>query len=651
MLAKVPAKRSIGKSSFAALTRYINRDAAAITHSPEVWSVETAAGEMEQVASFSRAADPVYHYILSWREGEHPTDAQAFDAVTATLTALRMHDNQWVAAVHRTTRNVHAHVAVNRVHPETFKAVSVFRDWLVLDRTCREIEILQGWRHDRGPHRIEVAAGTEPQIVRHQRERSDDLPTTPSTRARDYEAWNGRESFQSWLGKEPAQSLKRALEQTDLSWQGVHRTLAAFNLECRIKSSGAVIVDRTAPERLHAKASHLGRFASRGKLEARLGPYEGPAGAPFHAMDKSYRTDVEESGRRTHDREGYSVLRERFEKAAVEWHKTQEYVGHAARQRQRESELKRYVQLREANQALCERIRNSRQGGNRRLLYTVASVGTAVKREALRNEIRQERSNLRAQLSRHGPGSWRAWLVREADAGDPIASQELGHLRRRIASDLRLDRHLSDTKVATRQGQTLNAIFGRLTAFGNASGVYFLAKGRAIFCDQGARIVFHDLSDDYIKAGLALAREKWNGGIYLAGSQAFREKATALAADLGITVRGGALQRQVPDLEELSRRYAKPTRPCELVAGRQYTGKLVAAVQGTGGGLVVIDAGRELIVIHADEKTAASLQHKVGTWVRAHAANDRPRDGVVSELAWRIRELQRKGPEHGVGFG
>jgi hypothetical protein len=203
MLAKVPVRRAGGKSSFEALTRYISKDAAAITYSPEVWSVETAADEMEQVASHSRAKDPVYHYILSWRAGENPTDSQAFDAVSSTLTALRMHDNQWVAAVHRNTPNIHAHVAVNRVHPETFKAVSVFRDWLVLDRTCREIELQQGWLHDRGPYRIEIADGREPQVTRPLRELSDDAPAKPSTKARNFEAWNGQESFQSWLGSEP----------------------------------------------------------------------------------------------------------------------------------------------------------------------------------------------------------------------------------------------------------------------------------------------------------------------------------------------------------------------------------------------------------------------------------------------------------------
>src|SRR4029077_6579721 len=65
-------------------------------------------------------------------------------------------------------------------------------------------------------------------------------------------------------------------EKPDANWHDVHESLKLFNLEYRTKGSGAVVVDRDAPERLCAKASHLGRFASFGQLVARLGTYEHP---------------------------------------------------------------------------------------------------------------------------------------------------------------------------------------------------------------------------------------------------------------------------------------------------------------------------------------------------------------------------------------
>src|SRR5579863_5998465 len=129
MLAKVPTRRLDGRSSFADLVRYVVNGAAAVEHSDDLGDAKSAARDMARVASLSRAKDPVYHYVLSWREGESPTDALAFAAVRTTLSALKLHDNQWIAALHRNTKNVHAHIAANRVNLQTCKAVSVFRDW------------------------------------------------------------------------------------------------------------------------------------------------------------------------------------------------------------------------------------------------------------------------------------------------------------------------------------------------------------------------------------------------------------------------------------------------------------------------------------------------------------------------------------------
>jgi hypothetical protein len=649
MLAKVPIRGANSTSSFAALVTYIAKGAAGITHSPGLWSVETAASEMQQVASFSRAKNPVYHYILSWREGESPTNAQAFEATTATLTALRMHENQWVAAIHRNTHNVHAHVAVNRVHPESHKAVSLSWDWLKLDRTCREMELKQGWLHDRGPHRIEIVADQEPQIVRHQGEPSPEIAAKQSTKARDYEAWSGRESFQTWLGKKPAQVLERLLEQGDSSWQKVHKELASFNLEYRLKGSGAVVVDRDEPDKLHAKASHLGRFASRGKLEARLGPFEGPAGAPERLPEKSYKVEVQ---LRTPslDRGDPSMVRQ-FESAVIQRRVEQASTKAGAWQKQLESERSRYAQLRADKRGINQEIRGWAHPAKKQLLYAVATIGAAVKREQLRDEIRQERRQLRSQFSTREPRSWRAWLVQQVDAGDRLAQKELATLRYRDIGNEQLDQSFH-TSIEADRGPSLGAILGGLTARGSVSGVYFMDKGRTVFCDQGARIVFDDLNENYIKAGLAFAREKWAKGIYLSGTDAFREKATRLAAEMGITVHGGVLQKPVPDLGELSRSWGKPISVTRLANGRRHTGELVAAaVESESRGLVVIDAGRELALIHTDAKTAADLQNKIGRLVRAHAAIGQQRQGAPSELAWRVQELERTGPDRGIGIG
>jgi len=78
--------RMTGTSSFGAAIDYIVREGPEHErdHEPPlaVWSenvatLETAALEMEAVASQSRAKEPLYHLIVSFAEGERPTYEQA----------------------------------------------------------------------------------------------------------------------------------------------------------------------------------------------------------------------------------------------------------------------------------------------------------------------------------------------------------------------------------------------------------------------------------------------------------------------------------------------------------------------------------------------------------------------------------------------
>lgn len=136
MIAKVPEKRNDGRSSFASLGRYlagekIDRETGEIVRSAEdihletnCLSVRTASAEMRAVADQNaRVKDPVYHCILSWREGEKPTNDQVREAAMAALKSVGMEGHQYVLAVHRDSDNTHVHLMVNRVNPETYKAV------------------------------------------------------------------------------------------------------------------------------------------------------------------------------------------------------------------------------------------------------------------------------------------------------------------------------------------------------------------------------------------------------------------------------------------------------------------------------------------------------------------------------------------------
>ena len=667
MLAKVPVKRADGKSSFAALTRYITRNAAALFHSKSVWSVETAAEDMAGVALRNeRVKDAVYHYVLSWRDGENPSDTQALDSMVAALTALNMQDHQWIGAVHRDTAHVHAHVAVNRINPDTLKSVYPKGDWIVLDRTCRELELKHGWDHSPGPHRVYVATEGAPQIVRSPRNLSDEQRANVTTRARDFSAWTGLGSFQDWVGREPAAHLKGVLEKPNPTWHDVHSSLATFNLEYRKTGSGAVVVDRDQPEKFGAKASHMGRFASLPRLEARLGQYqpladEGPSHnrTPARSADcgaRSYRRHVDgRTSRRDHRQVQREALHERYVAAKSDWDRSQRAEVKRAWSQHRVSSRMRFERLRVENCEARSRIRGSTRTANKRIFYSIQAYISATKREALRAKVRDERLELKAKLNRGQPGTWREWLASEAAAGDRAAMRALRGIRYRERRER--PREMQPPGIITAPEVPRETLLTALRWTADERGVNYVRDDVTVFRDEGQRVVFTDVGDDSIRAGLMLCREKWTRELYISGTKEFKSKASALAAQMGIRVidqdlklqkqvgeprnelrspHGKPLQVTALDLERLATMYAKRAVISAPRIGKQHTGKLVATgCDAQGHGIVVIDAGRELAVIHVTLRVTTDLQPKIGEQVRAQS----------TALEWRFVDLQRAGPD------
>jgi hypothetical protein len=107
--------------------------------------------------------NPVYHVALNWQEGEHPTAAQVERSCQQVMKALGFGECQAVWSIHRETDNDHVHLVINRVHPVKFTAISVpRRDFLILDRCMRELELELGFGRANGPYiRIDTAQGPQ----------------------------------------------------------------------------------------------------------------------------------------------------------------------------------------------------------------------------------------------------------------------------------------------------------------------------------------------------------------------------------------------------------------------------------------------------------------------------------------------------------
>ena len=626
MIAKVPKRRADGRSSFAALTAYIAKSASALLCSDALWSVETAAREMNHVARANkRCADPVYHYVLSWPHPERPSDDQAFDVAQATLLDLGLLDHQWIGAIHRHTGHFHIHVAVNRIHPTTLRAVSPRRDWLTLDRACRSAELKYGWSHDRGPHFV-VSRDGEPEILRKENERSN-VPIPQSGSARDFTAWTGLVSFQTWVAGEPARDLSIALQNASRSWQTVHDVLRAYGLAYQLKGGGAVVVDRGSPDRYCAKASHLGRWASLARLQSLLGPFEPnrdfALAADPHPSSKKARTSYRDliGGPRIEpivSRHQRDALWERYDRERTEWQSTGLSKYRATCLIQRGSEVERLHHLQESVRLERDRIRNG-ASRPRRLLYSLAARRGVIARQALRLDIQQERSALRAARERAAPGGWIKWLQAQASVGDERATQRLRRLsmqeRRRVDFS---SRTVVGTLHSTKSPRRV--ILDQCRVIVRPTCLDYCIDGKLAFRDENRRLVLFTYSRDAVSASLLLAREKWGARLSTTGAPNFNQLVASIAPDLGISVLDSERLRHehvfkspidlgdltatrptdnwVDELRRLSREVGKPHCIPSPRSGDRFTGKVVTALSTSDDkSVIILDVGRSIAAI------------------------------------------------------
>jgi hypothetical protein len=567
--------------------------------------------------------NPVYHVAITWQEGEHPTAKQAERACRHVMDALGFGEHQAAWAIHRDTDNDHVHLVINRVHPEKLIAVQppFKKDYFILDRCMRELELEFGYARANGPY-ITLDTDQGPTIVRMSRaeRRARGLlkedgkpPLTRGAAAAEYRL--GADSFQSWVAGQPAKDLRAALDTPGATWADAHQALAQHGVALQAKGSGLVVTTRLDDGRiLAAKASQLGRWASKAELEKRLGPFKpGPeiapqssspsspyaqyvktsmhqglktsagkaqqtqtpepeAGAGPHKEAKhqagresgrTFKRDPNERARRRQQRaDARAALAARFE--------AEQAAGRAQRLRQRAELRGRHqrerqelaAQLKSERKALSEQAKQ--QGLPLAVVQSLWALKAAQQREALQKRQAEERRALSARQPKREV--WRKWLEREAEQGDEAAQAALRGIR------YREQRH-KNRQIDGIEGEELDPL-RKLTLAGLDAQIdtkrqlviYRGADGRDKFTDTGPRIVLHDKGDDSLEAALRMAAQKYGGKVDITGSAEFRERAARRAVRLGIEVVDADLQAVVQDerqrLGQRGRGY--PHRPGKL---------------------------------------------------------------------------------------
>lgn len=226
-----------------------------------------ALAEMIAVAeSASRSRDPINHYVVSWADPHIPSEEQIKDAVGILLDHLDLRDHQVVWGAHRNTDNIHVHVVVNRVHPDTGRVLDLYRDVPKIHQAAKAIAATQDWG-----------------LV------MDSRYTVDRTAPRDWEPALSQKAIRMEFEtgtvspERYAQTVVPNVIAAARSWDDLHARLAEAGLSYTPQGSGAVIrIGDTA-----VKASRVSRSASLARLQKTFGPYRSPgAAAPSAANNK-----------------------------------------------------------------------------------------------------------------------------------------------------------------------------------------------------------------------------------------------------------------------------------------------------------------------------------------------------------------------------
>lgn len=235
---------------------------------------------MERVAALGKTVDPVYHVILSWRPREEVSTEVVRAAIDATLRSLGAEDHQWYAALHRDEHDgrMHVHLAVNKVHPVTLRALDRSFDFAKLARASEYVEREYGCQVDRRmswrEKLPEIELGLTLNAARQAFERAAPrgLGIAPEGAAQA-EMDAARRAGYSWVALVAHDAAPAALDAADragATWDDVHAALETYGVHFERQGSGLRIV---GPEiNQHVRASRVA--VSFRTLEAKLGAYE-----------------------------------------------------------------------------------------------------------------------------------------------------------------------------------------------------------------------------------------------------------------------------------------------------------------------------------------------------------------------------------------
>lgn len=450
--------------------------------------------------------DKNYHLVVAFPPGERPTREQLDDIEDELCAAIGLADHQRISAAHDDKDHFHIHIAINKVHPVTYRNIEPHYDKKALMRTCVELEKKHGLTITNHGQAAERSA---------------------KGKAADMEAHAGRESLATWIRENAAAELVQAAA-TATSWRELHEAADRHGLDWRPRGAGMTIGAQGGPEAV--KASDVDRSLSFKTLTDRLGPFEPKAqaadqqgqGASAPAPKQQYRKAPRQKVAGTAQ---LFAEYQRHRDAAIATRK-------AARDKVAADREAYAAQLRLSHATRRGLVKADRHRSPMQKRSAYKALGLE-----RRQSLRENRANLnieRSAIDGANPlPTWQSFLETKAAQGDALATAALRsrqQMRQRFAFDVL---SAEDADAAK------HVVFKELSPKAKRNGdlVYQVKDGGRV-TDTAHNVRVDELTVGAAFLALSLAADKYGDRpLKVDGSDEFKAQIAALAAMQGLEVR------------------------------------------------------------------------------------------------------------------
>jgi len=568
VIGKVQLSRQNSRSSFRRLLDYLTKERDPDTEetrlrgdvvlSSNLVGIDTAAAEMKAVESLNlRCNDVVCHYELAWPPGERPTRAQWTDSALYTLNQLGYKDHQYVIVAHDDKKHFHIHIMLNKVHPETYKAHTPYRNWIILDAAVRSLEAKYGWSHTAGPTRWDDATQKAVRTSRAERNASRAIQAQPTGDAARFEHYHEEESLQSYVQREVAPSVRRLLTRRNVTWEDLHLLLSKAHLRLEKGEKGGYTV-LAIDYKIRVKASDVFRNNFAGKVnrqttEAALGPWRPSSISTQEIAQHTVRTPLRNS----------SLREERKAQRHAERNALMADYNQY-RNRQREVCKAFTTDGRKGRQYLLEVLRQQKREIRasalswpaKKVLLSQATAQSVLEVRALKVCIQQRRQEV-------FPKDLRSWVADRAGDGDARAAAQLRGWRyadqrnqRRLDATLEPNAlHIGPPPEDNQKSDWTDFVQQRLLAqqreqnvakqiaatriwtINRKTGdVSYMLNGRVSVIDRGRLVTVLNQDEAAVVFGLEMAIQKYGSRIACSGTDEWKNMVIKIAVQHGIFV-------------------------------------------------------------------------------------------------------------------